>query len=353
MKNSFSVIGLMSGTSLDGLDVAWCFFLKKDDRWLFEIKKAFTVEYPKELKTALSEAHYFSGNDLAKLNIDLGRYYGKVVNEFIIRNEIEFFDFVASHGHTIFHQPQQGYTVQIGCPITLAAVARTMVIADFRTLDVALGGQGAPLVPIGDKLLFANYAACLNLGGFANVSMDIEGKRVAWDICPVNFVMNYYALQKRMPYDENGELARKGKINFPLLEKLESLPFYDDPYPKSLGREWVEEYVFPLIDSFGLSIEEVLATVVEHVALRIAFDLKEISGNVLVTGGGTFNSFLLDRMKELCNCCFVDSQPGIIDFKEALIFAFLGVLKARGEINVLSSVTGASRDSCSGVVCEL
>lgn len=349
-NNAFSVIGLMSGTSLDGLDVAWCFFLYKNDRWLFEIKKAMTIDYPEELKTKLADAHRLSGVDLLKLDVDLGVYFGQVVNEFIRVNEITDCRFIASHGHTVFHQPEAGYTLQIGSPIHLMSTTNHQVIADFRSLDVALGGQGAPLVPIGDQLLFGNYHACVNLGGFANVSLENEGKRMAWDICPVNFVMNRYANLEGKPYDKDGELARQGTIFFPLLARLEKLPYFTKNTPKSLGREWVEKFVFPLIDAVKLSPRDVLATYSEHIALRIAHDLNNIRGDVLVTGGGTYNSFLFSRTQELTSCNLVKPNPLLIDFKEALIFAFLGVLKFRDEINVLSSVTGARQDSCAGTV---
>ncbi len=340
----------MSGTSLDGLDVAWCFFLYKNDRWLFEIKQAVTIDYPEELKAKLAQAHLLSGVDLSKLDVDLGVYFGRAVNEFIRINEITDCDFIASHGHTVFHQPNDGYTLQIGNPVYLMSTTCHKVIADFRSLDVALGGQGAPLVPIGDMLLFSNYQACLNLGGFANVSLENSGKRIAWDVCPVNFVMNRYAYFEGKPYDKDGELAQQGSIFLPLFKRLEKMPFFVQDFPKSLGREWVEKNVFPLIDAAKLSPQDVLATYSEHVAQRITHDLQKIKGDVLVTGGGTYNSFLFSRMQELTSCNLVKPNPMLVDFKEALIFAFLGVLKSRNEINVLASVTGARQGSCAGVV---
>lgn len=353
MKNKYSVVGLMSGTSLDGLDIVLCEFEWMDNRWNYNIHKATTVSYPDSLGSLLASAHLMTALDLAKLNVDLGRFFGMSVKDFSLNvgDDINI-DFIASHGHTVFHNPQEGYTVQIGCLTTLAVVSGRKVVGDFRSLDVALGGQGAPLVPIGDKLLFSEYKACLNLGGFANVSMEVSGKRIAGDICPVNFVMNHYVNKIGLSFDDEGKLARSGAIHHTLLNKLENLLFYKEPFPKSLGREWVEDKVFPLIDSFSLSTKDILATYIEHVAIRINVDLENIVGEVLVTGGGTFNSFLFSRMEEKSSCTFIKNDPQLIDFKEALIFAFLGVLKHRDEINVLASVTGAKRDSSSGVFVD-
>ena len=357
-SNSIKAIGLMSGTSLDGLDFAAVEFWKNTDKWDFNIISAKTVPYASEWLNWLSNCPNLLGEKLIELHTNYGRFLGNETLRFI--NEINFQpDLIASHGHTVFHQPDIGFTFQIGNGADIAAISGITTVSDFRTGDVALGGQGAPLVPIGDKLLFSEYVYCLNLGGFANISFEENNRRMAFDICPVNFILNHFAEKQGFRYDKNGELGRQGKVNTELLEKLNSLPFYLKTPPKSLGREWVEQVFMPVLNSFNISEKDKLRTVYEHVAEQISEkgrgkDRGEGKGKekMLVTGGGAFNSFLIERIKYHSNVEIIIPSNEIVNFKEALIFAFLGVLRIKGEINCLSSVTGALRDHCSGMVFQ-
>jgi anhydro-N-acetylmuramic acid kinase len=349
--NSKYIIGLMSGTSLDGVDLVYA-HITFNGTYSFQIIYSETVSYPKKWENTLREAFYYSKDKLQVLNKQYGLYLANLILEFITKNNIEKVDFIASHGHTIHHKPEKGYTLQIGDGQTIANLTKIKTICDFRSQDVALGGQGAPLVPIGDSLLFATYDYCLNLGGFANISFDNALKeRIAYDICPVNIVMNHYTNKLGKPYDDRGLIAQSGTINKNLLAKLNALPFYIDEKPKSLGFEFVEETILPLIDSYNLSVKEVLATYIAHVALQISTKIKT-KGKVLVTGGGAFNDFLISQLKILCQAEIIVPNKTIIDYKEALIFAFLGFLKDKNKVNCLKSVTGASKDHSSGEIFE-
>lgn len=341
----FDVVGLMSGTSLDGLDLC-CVHFDFDGSWHYRIVKAESVDYPEDLRRALASAQDMTALEYARLHSDYGLYLGRQVRSFVERNKLKV-DIVASHGQTIFHQPAVRFTAQIGSGAGIAAESGIDTVCDFRTTDVALGGQGAPLVPIGDAVLFGDYDYCLNLGGFSNISFAAGDRRLAYDISPVNYVLNHYAGLRGLSFDRDGALARSGKVCGDLLEKLNALDFYTQSGPKSLGREWVEEVVYPLIDSDGLSVEDVLATFVEHVAVQIGRNVR--GGRVLVTGGGARNVFLLERMRAVApQATYIVPDPLTIDFKEALIFALLGALYMAGRPNCLSSVTGAARDNIGG-----
>lgn len=351
----------MSGTSLDGLDIAYCDFSFVNKKWFFEIISAKTVPYDRTMKKMLQDLDTRTGLDLALSDIKFGEYIGQQVKQFIEAYQIEA-DFIASHGHTVFHQPLVGLTRQIGNGATIAAICNLPVINDFRIADVALGGQGAPLVPIGDRLLFSDYQYCLNLGGIANISYETPKGRVALDVAPCNMVLNHLANQLDLDYDHNGEIAYKGKVNKELLEELNALDFYQMPPPKSLGKEWVEGKVYPIITEFDSRIKHKLATFGHHVGQQIRKVIKAskaIDGpkhsrsQMLVTGGGAFNKYLIEQINYF-NPTLNVTIPSIhlIQFKEALIFGFLGVLRWRNEVNCLRSVTGASRDNCGGVLHE-
>lgn len=342
---SLDVVGLMSGTSLDGLDIC-CVSFQFDGTWHYRILKAESVDYPPALREKLASAQTLTAQEYARLHSDYGLFLGEQVRDFLQRNQLHA-DLVASHGQTIFHQPSVRFTAQIGSGAGIAAINGIDTVCDFRTTDVALGGQGAPLVPIGDAILFAEYDACLNLGGFSNISYAAGNKRLAYDISPVNFVLNHYAAQRGMSFDRDGNLARSGAIDDTLLARLNALPFYTQSGPKSLGREWVEAEVYPLIDSFQLPVETVLATFVEHVAMQIARHVH--GGQVLVTGGGARNVFLLERMQaQAPKVRYIVPDALTVDFKEALIFALLGALYMAGLPNCLASVTGAAFDNIGG-----
>ncbi len=350
MKNPIYCIGLMSGTSLDGLDICYVRF---DSDTEFEILQAETISYTSNLKNQLRNAYSFSAMDLRELDITFGYYLGEQVKLFVDKHKITNLDFVASHGQTIFHQPEKHFTLQIGNGAAIVAKCKQRVICDFRTQDVVLGGQGAPLVPIGDELLFSDYDACLNLGGFSNISMNRGGNRIAFDVCPVNIVLNYFANQLGFDFDEDGKLAAKGIVNFELLNELNQLEFYQRNFPKSLGFEWIENEFLTIVNKYNITIEDKLITCVEHIVdqLTIAFKLYNIN-KVLITGGGAKNSLLINRLKEENKCEIVIPSSKLIDFKEALIFAFLGYRKFKNQINCLASVTGASINHSSGIIYE-
>ena len=348
-KKEIFAIGLMSGTSLDGIDLVYVKFLKKEYSF-FEIIHTETVSYTKEWKQVLKQAILLSSKELLDLDVIYGKHLGSVLVNFISNYKITEIDFIASHGHTILHQPEEGITLQIGSGSEIAKITQQKVVSDFRTQDVNLGGQGAPLVPIGDELLFSKYDFCLNLGGFSNVSFKKESKRIAFDICPVNIVLNHYANKIGLEYDENGSIASEGYLNRSLLEKLNTLAFYNKEAPKSLGLEWVQQEIFPLIDAIEEDISSVLRTFVAHIAIQISKIIKD-SDSVLITGGGVFNSFLIQEIENYSNIKIVQASDTLINYKEALIFALLGVLKVDNQINCLKSVTGAHKNHSSGVVC--
>lgn len=349
-ENKIKVIGVMSGTSLDGMDICAVEFSYKNEKWEFEIIAAETYSYSKEWTNKLLNAPTLSGEKLIELHSEYGKYTGNKINDFLKKTKF-IPEIIASHGHTIFHQPEKHFTLQIGNGAEIAATTNITTVADFRIGDVALGGQGAPLVPIGDKLLFSEYDYCLNLGGFANVSFEKNNKRIAYDNCPVNFILNYFAEKQGLTYDKNGELGKKGKINIELLEKLNKLNYYSQSPPKSLGREWVENEFFPVLDKFNISDADKMRTSYEHIAFQIS-KIGTENGKLLITGGGAFNTFLIERIKFHTSLKVVIPSKKIIDYKEALIFAFLGVLRAQDKINCLSSVTGALKDSSVGIVFD-
>jgi anhydro-N-acetylmuramic acid kinase len=350
-KESYQVVGVMSGTSLDGIDLAHLHFWEKDGNWSYEILESVTISYPNQWLNKLKVAVHFSEKELIQLNEDYTDFLGNTINHFLKEYKIDAIDAVCSHGHTILHQPQKGITLQIGNLPKIAEIIGKKVVCDFRIQDVEFGGQGAPLVPIGDRLLFSDYDFCLNLGGFSNISFEENGKRIAFDISPVNTVLNFYANQIGLNYDDKGEIARSGKVNLDLLAELNNLDFYQKKYPKSLGIEYVNTAVLPLIDNYSISIEDKLHTFLEHIAMQIAFALPQKEGKLLITGGGAYHLFLLERMQNyLPKINLIVPNTKTLEFKEALIFGLLGVLKLRNEINVLSSVTGAKNDHSSGKI---
>lgn len=339
----------MSGTSLDGIDVAYVNFTFSET-WSYQITAAETIPYTQNWQKILSEAVNYDEHKLRKLDHDYTHLLGKVISEFLAKNDIFDPHAVCSHGHTIKHEPENGFTLQIGNQPELAKLLNCKVVCDFRVQDVQLGGQGAPLVPIGDELLFGEYDYCLNIGGFANISTINGGKRLAYDICAVNTVLNVLSQQINLPYDKDGKVAASGKVIPGLREELEKIPFYGLRPPKSLGIEWVQKHIFPLFQKYG-SIPALLRTYTEHAAEMIANEFRNSSEEkVLVTGGGAFNQFLIAEIQKRTKTEVVIPPADVVNFKEALIFAFLGVLKLRGENNVLSSVTGASKDHSSGKI---
>lgn len=342
----------MSGTSLDGLDIAFCEFEKTATGWKYSVGQSAVIRYPARLKEKLTKAHTLNALDFMELDAELGRYMGSSARKFVEKNNLTP-EFIASHGHTIFHQPHRGFTTQIGNGNAIFAETGLPVICDFRSVDVALGGQGAPLVPVGDKLLFGDHDICLNLGGIANVSADIEEERKAFDVCFCNMPLNFLMRSVGKEYDKGGEMASSGQVDEPLLGQLKDLQKSWRKKRPSLGREMFETSMVPLLKSRRIPLQNKLATCIESSAIEIVDAALQMGGKTLLcTGGGVFNSFLMSRILDHAEdkISIIVPDDAIVKFKEALVFAFLGVLRKRGEINCLRSVTGASRDNCSGVV---
>jgi anhydro-N-acetylmuramic acid kinase len=349
MKNT-TIIGLMSGTSLDGLDICAINFEFVNSKWTFKILNSETIYYSDKLKTKFKNATKLSSIDLLRFDVELGQLFGGLTKQFIISNKLKV-DGVASHGHTIFHQPNEGVTLQIGDGQEIANVVQLPVVYNFRSKDVSLGGQGAPLVPIGDELLFSEYDACINFGGIANISFQKDKERVAFDICPFNMGLNFLANQLGLDYDESGKIAENGQMIHELLVELSQLEYYNLSFPKSLGVEWFNEFCLPLISNGNYSIEDRLHTFSHHISDQLLKVVLVIEGeSILITGGGVYNSFIINLLKSQTDKNIITPTNDVVDFKEALIFAFLGVLRMDNKINVLKSVTGAVKSSVSGVI---
>ena len=345
MNNEYHIIGLMSGTSLDGLDIVKCRF-QKHKNWSYKIEKCHTITYSNYWTSKLRNLHTKSGKDIAKANIEYGALLGNITSEYIQTHNLKC-DYIASHGHTILHRPDLGYTLQIGDGATISNITNITTINNFRELDLSLGGQGAPLVPIGDLLLFPQYKYCLNLGGFSNISEKSKnGGIIAFDICPVNIVLNYLSKKKGRDFDDMGNIAKSGIIRGDLLKILNDIPFYRCSPPKSLGREWVEESIFPILKKHESSIKDKMRTFCEHIAVQISKNLQ--NDLVLITGGGAFNKYLISRINHWSNSKIIIPNKDLVNYKESLIFALLGILRIRNENNCLSSVTGAKKDCVGG-----
>jgi anhydro-N-acetylmuramic acid kinase len=351
--SNYEIVGLMSGTSLDGLDIVHATFTKRNDVWSFELTNSATYEYSLPLVERLHSAKDKTIPALLTLDKDFGNEMAVLVNEFIREKKINIknIDAIASHGQTVYHQPQNGFSYQIGCGSTLAYHTGIPVINDFRNKDIIAGGQGAPLVPIGEIHLFKDEAdAFLNLGGFCNMTYcNKKGDWKAFDISPCNLPLNKLAKQKGMSFDEDGQLSKKGTIDFFLLDLLNQIPYYTLEPPKSLGTEWLDEEFYPLI-KFSKNTEDNLATVTEHVAIQIANAIieKDIQ-RLMITGGGAYNTFLLNRIRHHSTVEIILPSKEIINFKEAIVFGFLGALYLDKEPNNVPSATGASKKVNGGV----
>jgi len=349
IKN-YRVLGIMSGTSLDGLDMALCNFKYLNQKWNFELIATHFIEYSNDWKEKLTNLFYNNKN-INKIELQYSQFVSKSINNFIKKYNLEV-DYISSHGHTIFHNPEKGITKQIGRGDIIFKKTNIPVAYNFREQDVKLGGQGAPLVPYGDVLLFSNYESCLNLGGFSNISFKKKNKVIAFDICPLNIVLNYLAEKKGFSFDKEGDLASKGKINLDLLRNLNSISYYKKSPPKSLGKEWLEKLFLSELNNYNLNTNDLLSTCVEHFSFQISntfyrFNIK----NCFVSGGGVFNKFLMSQIINKTKTKLIVPPKKIVMFKEAIIFAFLGLLRFRDEVNCLSEITGSSVDHSSGDIC--
>lgn len=347
---AFNIIGLMSGTSIDGLDVSYCEYTRDDkNRWSFKILNISHFDYPEAIENQLTKASSLSGENLLKLDSDLGHFFAHCIEKFINSEQINRseIDAIASHGHTIFHQPENGFTAQIGSGTAIAIQTGIKVINDFRSKDVTLGGQGAPLAPTGDLLLFHDKAQhFINIGGFVNISSLEAG--VAYDVSPGNLPMNRICNEIGLKYDEHGEIARSGIVIEPILKELTALPYFDQIPPKSLGTEWLDEVFMPILNKIDNNSDK-LRTCVELISLSLTKALPE-NECVMITGGGAHNTFLIERIRELHSGKIIIPNNDLIDYKEAIIFGLLGALRLNNEVNCFSRFTGASKDSSSGIV---
>lgn len=348
------VIGIMSGTSMDGADLALCDVHHNGEEWVAKILAATTYPYDEKWRVRLSQLRYQTPELYAKTDIFYGRYLGDLVKRFCKDHALTA-DLVASHGHTIFHQPDSWLTAQVGDGATLNATCGIPVVSNFRRADVALGGQGAPLAGLGDEILFPEYDSCLNLGGFCNISADIEGRRIAFDIAPCNIVLNRIAREQGMAFDEDGNLAESGQIIMPLLARLNDIPYYKQSAPKSLGREWINKGFWHIVRDFDQeSAADRMKTLVVHIARQIAASIHELHGDngagraVLVTGGGAHNKSLIDHLRAETEAEVVVPDALTVDYKEALIFALLGAMRAGNKTNTQHSATGARTAWVSG-----
>lgn len=346
MATNMSIIGLMSGTSVDGLDIAYCQF---DHKGNYSLVAAKTIPYPTEMKHRLKKCMLLGTLQLLELDADLGLFFGEKVNAFLKETKLPKPKAIASHGHTVFHNPAKKYSYQIGKGSHIAAATGIPVVCDFRSTDVAHGGQGAPLVPIGDDLLFGQYDYCLNLGGIANISFNQQKKRLAYDICACNLPVNILMATVGKEFDRNGNTGKKGEVIVPLLEALDSLDYYSRKAPKSLGREWIEEELMHYLKAYS-NLPNVLRTYYDHISGQIAKNITKKGATVLVTGGGAHNNFLMQLIHQKSSAMLVSPQPEIIDFKEALIFAYLGYLRINHKANSLKTVTGAKQNSIGGCI---
>lgn len=355
----YRAIGLMSGSSLDGLDIVFVEFHENGGKWSYEILAADCYPYSPQWQDRLQNAINLSALDYQLLHAAYGHYLGQEVNRFMEKHQLLYkVMLVSSHGHTTFHVPTEKMTAQLGEGSAIASEVQLPVVSDLRSLDIAFGGQGAPIVPIGEKLLLAGYKYYLNLGGIANVSLNAE-KYIAFDICPANRVLNLLISETGKDFDAGGQMARSGSLDKNLLSALNALDYYKQPFPKSLANDFGTDIVYPLIKGKSLSVADGLHTYTEHIAFQIAESIKGLNHHsgenekLLATGGGAFNHYLIERIQHYLQSSGIEvvvPAADLINYKEALIMALIGVLRWREEVNVFSSVTGAKRDSVGGAV---
>ena len=361
----YRVIGLMSGSSLDGLRYCFVEFNEQRGEWSFEILAAHVILTIYEWSDRLKNAINLNALDYQLLHTDYGHYLGSEVNRFIKDHDLEYkVALIASHGHTTFHLPGKKMTAQLGDGAAIAAETGLPVVSDLRALDVAFGGQGAPIVPIGEKLLFKDYSLFLNIGGIANISFNLPDQYIAFDVCPANRVLNMIAQELGKEYDDGGNMAGTGKVNDELLQKFNGFSYYQQPYPKSLANSFGTDEIYPMIKSYNLAPADALATYAIHISQQIRasiimavsknnLKLETLNLKLLVTGGGALNTFLISQIQNELrpfNIEVVVPEPNIVNYKEALVMAFIGVLRWRQEYNVISTVTGASRNSIGGAL---
>lgn len=352
----YNIIGIMSGSSMDGVDLAHCSITKDGESYDFQINHGETIEFNENWRIRLSQLRKQSALNYVKTDIFFGYYLGELCNDFIQKNNLEV-DFIASHGHTAFHDPIKGVTAQVGDGQSISAKTNLPVITDFRRMDVAKFGEGAPLVTLADDLLFNSYDFCLNLGGFANISCSQTAGRVGYDICANNILLNRIARDLGQSFDEDGKIADSGSINYELLGELNAIEYYEKPYPKSLNRDWINKELWHIVRSYReTSLEDRMATLVDHIAGQIGKNIDALSQGhsegkkVLITGGGAFNNTLIDYIKSHTDAELVVPEDKLVNYKESLAFALLGALRVQNKVNVIGNGTGAKENSIAGAL---
>lgn len=355
MKNEWHILGLMSGSSLDGIDLAAVRFELNSQGAIahWQITAATTIPYPQHRLAELQAAPSLSGQQLWKLHQALGSYYGEQCQVFIADHGLKI-DAIASHGHTIFHEPADNYTCQIGCGGMMAAQVSVPVITDFRSTDIAAGGQGAPLAPLADEYLFPTHSSFLNLGGIANLSIKNDETYIAYDITGCNQWLNYFAQKCQQPFDQNGDMARQGTINRDLLEYLSNWTYYSAAQPKSLSNQAVLSVAAEAEKLFQLSVHDMLATFTEHIAISVAsaFQENNSTGPIVTTGGGAHNAYLIEKINNKLSSGASIYLPDarIIDFKEAALMALAGLFRCIEKPIFNHQLTGARKSVSGGAI---
>jgi anhydro-N-acetylmuramic acid kinase len=353
----YRAIGVMSGSALEGLDIIFAEFHISSGAWQYTVQAAECYPYTDDWREKIRTAGSLSSIDYLALHAEFGHYIGEQVNRFIEAHQLQYkVQLVVSHGHISFHLPEKKLTAQLGEGASIAAVTGINVVSDLRVMDVALGGKGAPLFPLGEKLLFSEYACFLNIGSIANITFHEPGGVIAFDVCPANRILNMLAAQSGKAYDDGGKMAKAGEVKPELLKILNGLEYYSMPYPKSLTSDFASDVIYPLVR--GAGVNDAMRTVVEHIAVQTANAVSQLNKGgaplkLLITGGGANNSFLVSRIQSLLEPLNVEAvlpDPYIVDFKESLVVALLGILRWREENSALAEITGASRDSIGGAV---
>ncbi|MBX6379268.1 MAG: anhydro-N-acetylmuramic acid kinase [Thermoflavifilum aggregans] len=359
----YKAIGVMSGSSGDGLDVVYAQFHERGGKWEYYLEAAECFPYPEPMLCQLQQIPQLDALAYKRLDIALGRFIGEKILAFMEKHGLHYrVDLIGSHGHTGFHRPEEGFSDQLGNGAVIAAMTGLPVVTELRMLDVALGGQGAPIVPVGEKCLFANYPWLLNIGGIANLSFHGETLSVAFDVCPANQILNRLAMLRHQPFDRDGELAASGHVEEALLHQLNAWAYYDRPFPKSMSNEWIAAAVWPLLEQYDATVEDKLATFCEHISVQLARAIAQVrerfpearqATSLLATGGGVFHKYLLSRIRAALQPMEVEvvvPDAETVKFKEALIMAFLAIRRWREESTTLASVTGARYESIGGAL---
>lgn len=362
MNKELHIIGLMSGSSLDGLDMAYCKYNYENvDGQIhlveWSIKQAETAIIPLELKYQLSNANKFDLKKLQILDVLFGQFIGNELKAFMHKHQLTSIDFIASHGHTIFHRPEEGFSLQIGNGETIAAITKLPVINHFRNKDIAQGGQGAPVAPIADRFLFNGYDFYLNLGGIANISYHKNDTWYAYDISGANQILNALAHQLHSSFDDKGKEARSGQKIDALFHQLNKHSYIEKTPPKSLDNQFVfQEFTQCVLEHEGNTFDK-LNTVCHHIAYQISkaianAELEKPERSMFCTGGGVFNVFLMELIEDYCNqnmqVAIDIPKAEIINYKEAALMALMGLLHQENIPNVMASVTGAKQDTING-----